>query len=208
MNTEDLKDQENDNTQSKEAETTESETTQQEQADDVAQENSENVSDEADAPDTNDTEVDEVEKLKQELGESKDKYLRLYSDFENFRRRTAKERIELSKTANKDLMVTLLSVLDDFDRAKKSIGDDPQEVAPVKEGFDITYKKLFKALEGKGLKEMEDAKGKDFDTEFHEAVTQFPAPSEDMKGKVIDVVEKGYMLDDKVIRFAKVVVGM
>ncbi len=149
---------------------------------------------------------DEVASLKRDLDESKDKYLRLYSEFENFRRRTAKERIELIKTAGEEVLTALLPVIDDFERAKKSI--DSQEVNPsVKEGVDLIYNKLTKTLEQKGVKAMEVEKGSDFNPEFHEAVTQFPAPDESLKGKVVDVIEKGYLLGDKVIRFAKVVTG-
>jgi molecular chaperone GrpE len=149
---------------------------------------------------------DELSVLKKELEESKDKYLRLYSEFENFRRRTAKERVELIKTAGEDVLSVLIPVVDDFERAKKSI--DGQEIdASVKEGVDLIYHKLIKVLDQKGLKAMEVEKGNDFNPEFHEAVTQFPAPDESLKGKVIDVVEKGYVLGDKVVRFAKVVTG-
>ena len=149
---------------------------------------------------------DEVTVLKRELEESKDKYLRLYSEFDNYRRRTAKERVELIKTAGEDVLAVLIPVVDDFERAKKSI--DGQEIeASVKEGVDLIYNKLIKVLDQKGLKAMEVETGHEFNPELHEAVTQFPAPDESLKGKVIDVVEKGYVLGDKVIRFAKVVTG-
>ena len=134
----------------------------------------------------------------------KEKYLRLYSEFENFRRRTNKERLDWMQTASKDLMVELLPVVDDMERAMKSM----QQAGDVKsvEGMELVFKKLYSTLEKKGLKPMQ-AQGESFDPEIHEAVTQFEAPSEDMKGKVIDELEKGYFLNDKVIRFAKVVVG-
>jgi|TARA_R110000737_G_scaffold346372_2_gene376083 molecular chaperone GrpE len=149
---------------------------------------------------------DEVTVLKRELEESKDKYLRLYSEFDNYRRRTAKERVELIKTAGEDVLAVLIPVVDDFERAKKSI--DGQEIeASVKEGVDLIYNKLIKVLDQKGLKAMEVETGHEFNPELHEAVTQFPAPDDSLKGKVIDVVEKGYVLGDKVIRFAKVVTG-
>ncbi len=151
-------------------------------------------------------ELSETEKLSRELAEQKDKFIRLYSEFENFRRRTAKEKIDLISTASEGLMKELIPVLDDFDRAMKSF-EDATEVEPVKEGISLIQDKFQKTLAAKGLKPIEDAKGKEFDTEFHEAVTQFPAPSEDMKGKVIDQVEQGYMLGEKVIRYSKVVVG-
>lgn len=151
-------------------------------------------------------EEDELSAAKKELEESKDKYLRLYSEFENFRRRTAKERLELIKTAGEDVLGSLIPVVDDFERAKKSI-DGLEVEASVKEGVDLIYNKLLKVLDQKGLKAMEVEKGHDFNPELHEAVTQFPAPDESLKGKVIDVLEKGYVLGDKVIRFAKVVTG-
>ena len=145
------------------------------------------------------------EKLEAELTEAKDKYLRLYSEFENFRRRNAKERIELIKTASSDLMVDLLSTIDDFERAQQA-NEKQEDLAAIKEGFDLINNKLLKTLEAKGLKLMETPKGTDFDADLHEAVTQFPA-DEELKGKIIDTVEKGYYLGEKVIRFAKVVIG-
>lgn len=140
-----------------------------------------------------------------EIAELKDKYLRLYADFENFRRRTAKEKGELRATASEDLMVALLPVVDDFERALKSI-ETTTNVATLQEGVSLIQSKLAKTLEGKGLKPMQ-AQGQTFDADLHESVTQFPAPSEDLKGKVIDEIEKGYYLNDKVIRFAKVIIG-
>ncbi|GAA4453872.1 nucleotide exchange factor GrpE [Nibrella saemangeumensis] len=140
-----------------------------------------------------------------ELAELKDKYLRLYADFENFRRRTAKEKLELVSTANEGLLVSLLPVVDDFERAMQSL-EKTSDVAALKEGVSLIFHKLTKTLEAKGLKPM-TAKGEPFNADVHESVTQFPAPSDDLKGKVIDEVEKGYYLNDKVIRFAKVVVG-
>ncbi len=134
----------------------------------------------------------------------REKYLRLYSEFENFRRRTTKERLEWMQTASKDLMVEMLPIVDDMERAIKSMQQAENNSAV--EGMELIYKKMYSTLEKKGLKPM-NAQGETFDPEIHEAVTQFEAPSEDMKGKVIDVLEKGYFLNDKVIRFAKVVVG-
>lgn len=134
----------------------------------------------------------------------RDKYLRLYSEFENFRRRTTKERLDLLQNASKGLMQELLPVIDDMERAINALQGDENSVA--REGMELVFKKFYGTLEKKGLKPME-AKGEAFDPEIHEAVTQFDAPSEDMKGKVIDEVEKGYYLNDKVLRFAKVVVG-
>lgn len=149
-------------------------------------------------------EVDEATALKAELEEAKDKYLRLYSEFENFRRRNAKERLELIKTANEELVTALLPVLDDFERATKAMGED---VKAVKEGVELIYNKLNKSLEQKGLKPMGDLKGKDFDADLHEAITHTPAPEESLKGKIVDVIENGYYLNDKVIRYAKVIIG-
>ncbi|MBV6645226.1 MAG: nucleotide exchange factor GrpE [Cyclobacteriaceae bacterium] len=151
------------------------------------------------------TEDDEVD-LEAELAESKDKYLRLYSEFENFRRRTSKEKLEIINTASKDVVIDLLSILDDFDRAFKSF-DEKAEVKTVKEGMDLIFNKLSKTLEGKGLKKMEINPGDEFDEEFHDAITQIPAPDKKLVGKIVDVVEQGYYLNDKVIRFAKVVTG-
>ena len=131
----------------------------------------------------------------------KDKNLRIFAEFENFRRRTAKERMELFTTANKDMMTALLPILDNFERSIKANNYTDED------GTVLIYKQLKSELEKKGLKEMEDSKGKVLDTEFHEAITNIPAPKEDMKGKIIDIVEKGYMLGEKVIRYAKVVVG-
>lgn len=148
----------------------------------------------------------EIEKLKAEVQEAKDKYLRLYSEFENFRRRTAKERLDLIKTANEDLMTSLLPVMDDFQRAQKAL-EESEDHKASKEGFDLIYNKFNNILQQKGLKPMSDKAGSEFNTEFHEAISQMPVEKKKMKGKIIDVVEKGYYLDDKVIRFAKVVIG-
>jgi molecular chaperone GrpE len=151
-------------------------------------------------------EDDELAKLKNEVGEMKEKYLRLYSEFENYRKRNARERIELISSANRDLIVELLPVLDDFERASEAVqngGGDDHAV----EGYKLIYKRLQNILKSQGLKEIEDGRGSDFDTEFHEAVAQFPVEDDKLKGKIYDVVEKGYFLNDKVIRFAKVVTG-
>ncbi|WP_019987972.1 nucleotide exchange factor GrpE [Rudanella lutea] len=145
------------------------------------------------------------DKTYKELVELKDKYLRLYADFENFRRRTAKEKMELIANANEGMLVALLPVVDDFERAMQAI-DKADDVAAVKEGVSLIYHKLSRTLESKGLKPMV-AKGEVFNADLHESITQFPAPSDDLKGKVIDETERGYYLNDKVIRFAKVIVG-
>lgn len=151
-------------------------------------------------------EADELEMLKSELGEAKDKYLRLFSEFENFRRRTAKERLELIGTANEDLMRSLLPIMDDFERADKAF-DEKGEIKSFKEGYDLIFNKLKNITESKGLKAMETKQGDDFSDEVHEAITQIPAPEDKLKGKIVDIVEKGYFLGEKVIRFAKVVTG-
>ena len=135
------------------------------------------------------------------LAVEKDKNLRLFAEFENFRKRTAKERLELFSTANKDILTALLPVLDNFERSIKA-NNYTEEDGPV-----LIYKQLKTELEKKGLKEMEDPIGNVLDTEFHESITNIPAPSEEQKGKIIDTVEKGYLLGEKVLRYAKVVVG-
>lgn len=146
------------------------------------------------------------EKLTIEVAEAKDKYLRLYSEFENFRRRTAKERLELTKVAVSDLVSNLLPVVDDFQRAQDA-NEKQDDIKAVKEGFDLISSKLLKTLEQKGLKIMVTEKGEDFDADLHEAITQFPVEEKDLKGKIVDTIEKGYYLGDKVVRFAKVVIG-
>lgn len=145
------------------------------------------------------------QKQQEEINEWKDKFLRLFSEFDNYKKRNARERIELTKTASADIIRKMLPVLDDLERALKSAGDDAA-LAPYKQGVELILNKMMGILEKEGLKPI-DAKGQPFDTDYHEALTNIPAPSEDLKGKVVDEVEKGYMLHDKVIRFAKVVVG-
>lgn len=144
------------------------------------------------------------DKLKDELAQANDKYLRLYAEFDNFRRRTIKEREDARKTEGKDVIVALLPVLDDFERALRAM-DKATEVASVKEGVELIQNKLKGVLTQKGLKEMKSI-GQPFDADIHEAVTSVPVPDE-QKGQVIDEMEKGYELNDKVIRFAKVIVG-
>ncbi len=159
------------------------------------------------------TPEDQIVALQMQLGEQKDKFIRLYSEFENYRRRTAKERTELIQTAGKGVLEAILPVLDDFQRAEKSFptateGEelDPMIVA-LRDSVKLVHQKLRRTLEQKGLKPMESAIGAPFDPDLHEAITQIPAPSEDMKGKVIDEIERGYYLGDKILRFTKVVVG-
>ncbi len=149
--------------------------------------------------------VDELTKLQAELDDTKDKYLRLVAEFDNFRKRTSKERIELIQTSTQELMTAVLPVIDDFERAAKSM-ETATDLAPVKEGLDLIHQKLKSILTQKGLKPMESL-GQPFNADLHEAITNIPAPSEDQKDLVLDEVERGYMLGEKVIRFAKVVVG-
>ncbi len=154
---------------------------------------------------TVDPREEELVSLRKQLDEYKDKHLRLYADFDNFKKRNAKERLELISTASKDVIKEMLPVVDDFERALKA-AETATDVAAVKEGMHLIYQKLVRNLEGKGLKAIE-SKGNDFNVELHEAITEIPAPTPDMAGKVIDEVEKGYYLNDRIIRFAKVVVG-
>ncbi|WP_203256838.1 nucleotide exchange factor GrpE [Hyunsoonleella ulvae] len=151
-------------------------------------------------------EISVEDKLKEELQGEKDKFLRLFAEFENYKKRTSRERVELFKTAGKEIMLELLPVLDDFERALTHIEDD-KEAEELRKGVLLIYQKLLSTLEKKGLSVAEVAKGDTFDAEVHTAITQIPAPSDDLKGKVVDVVEKGYKLGDTIIRFPKVVVG-
>jgi molecular chaperone GrpE len=137
--------------------------------------------------------------------EANDKFLRLYSEFDNFKKRNVRERMELIKSAGADVLKSILPVLDDFDRAIRA-NETAQDIKAVKEGFNLINQKLYTLLESKGLKKME-VKGQPLDTDLHEAITQIPAPTEDLKGKVVDVIENGYYLNDGVLRHAKVIVG-
>ncbi len=148
--------------------------------------------------------VDKVN-LEDQFKEEKDKFLRLFAEFENYKRRTAKERIELFSTASEEVMVSLLPILDDFDRASTEIEKDKDN--EVFKGVLLIKNKLFDSLKSKGLALIEVNKGDEFNADDHEAVTQIPAPSKDMEGKIIDVIEKGYKLGEKVIRYPKVVIG-
>jgi molecular chaperone GrpE len=147
----------------------------------------------------------EMEKLKGELAEANDKYLRKVAEFENYKRRSAKERIDLIQTAGKDVIADLLDVLDDCDRAQKQL-DNSQDATAIKEGVMLVFNKLRNSLQSKGLKAMQTIE-QEFNPDLHEAITEIPAPSDELKGKVIDEVIKGYYLNDKIIRHAKVVVG-
>jgi molecular chaperone GrpE len=175
----------------------------------ITPENNEmNINADADVPGnthlSNEGAEDAVEKIQAELEEQKDKYLRLFAEFDNFKRRTAKERIELFQTAGKDVIVSMLEVMDDCDRAEKQM-QNSDDVAAIKEGIGLVFGKLRSTLSNKGLKAMQSI-NTEFDVEKHEAITEVPA-ADNMKGKVVDEVEKGYYLNDKIIRFAKVVVG-
>lgn len=155
-------------------------------------------------PSSNEGAEDAMEKLQSELEEQKDKYLRLFADFDNFKRRNAKERLELIQTAGKDVIISMLEVLDDCDRAEKQL-QESDDMAANKEGVLLVFNKLRNSLQGRGLKAMESLHT-DFNVEKHEAITEINT-SDELKGKVADEIEKGYYLNDKLIRFAKVVVG-
>lgn len=145
------------------------------------------------------------EQLSQDLAKEKDKYLRLFAEFENYKRRTAKERIDLFKTANQEVLLALLPVLDDFDRAIIEINKSEDEL--LTKGVELIHEKLKNTLIAKGLEQVDVNAGDAFNADFAEAITQIPAPSDSMKGKIVDVLEKGYKLGDKIIRFPKVVIG-
>lgn len=150
-------------------------------------------------------ELSPEEKLSEELATEKDKFLRLFAEFENYKRRTSKERIDLFKTANQEVLLALLPVLDDFDRAMTQISKSEDEL--MLKGVELIHGKLKDILVSKGLEQVEVKAGDAFDADFAEAITQIPAPTPDLKGKIVDVVEKGYKLGDKIIRFPKVVTG-
>ena len=164
--------------------------------------NIENVSEnqEINAP-----ELSVEEQLQEELAKEKDKFLRLFAEFENYKKRTTKERIDLFKTANQEVLQAMLPVLDDFDRAWAQISKSQEEALVT--GVQLIHDKLKSTLVSKGLEEVEVKAGDAFDADFAEAITQIPAPSDDLKGKIVDVIEKGYKLGDKIIRFPKVVIG-
>lgn len=148
---------------------------------------------------------DEVDRLKDEVQEQKDKYLRLFAEFDNFRKRSARENLELRQTAGKEVIISLLDVLDDSDRAEKQL-QTTDDLTQIREGVQLVFSKLRSTLQSRGLKAMQSV-NTDFDVEKHEAITEIPVPDPKKKGKVIDEVQKGYYLNDKIIRFAKVVVG-
>ncbi len=146
----------------------------------------------------------EVEKLKKEVQSLQEKYLRQVAEFDNFRKRTAREKVELMQTAGKDVILSLLPVIDDMDRAEKQM--ESSQDGELKHGIHLIFQKFRNLLQAKGLKQMQVI-GEDFNPDFHEAITEIPAPSPELKGKVVDELEKGYYLNDKILRFAKVVVG-
>ena len=181
----------------------------QEQATEETQAKAEETSDKKVADEAEEEEapkLSEEEQLRIDLAEAKDKYIRLYSEFENFRRRTSKEKLEMASTANASLMESLLPVLDDFERALKN-ADEQADENNLSEGVGLIHTKLVNTLTQKGLKAMEVNAGDDFDADKHEAITQIPAPDESLKGKIVDVIEKGYTLGERIVRFAKVVTG-
>jgi len=156
----------------------------------------------SETPDSNE---DKMSDMSAQIAEWKDKYLRLQAEFDNYRKRTLKEKMELIDSAGKEVIKSLLVILDDFDRAEEAFGKS-DNIETLREGLGLIHTKLVKVLEEKGLTGIE-ATGETFDTDYHEAITKIPAPSEELKGKVIDTVERGYKLKDKVIRYSKVVVG-
>jgi molecular chaperone GrpE len=174
------------------------------QNEEILSENNEPTEKVTDQTSANTPEEISVEKLQTELAEQKEKFIRLYSEFENFRRRTAKEKLDLIQSANEQLIKTLLPVIDDFDRAGKAFTDKNDKEL---EGFFLIHSKFKKVLDQAGVKMMDVKAGSEFNADLHEAITQIPAPDDTLKGKVVDVIEPGYLLNDKVIRFAKVVVG-
>lgn len=171
----------------------------------MATQSEENPTDEA-TPEVEAAEELTVEqKLEEELAKEKDKFLRLFAEFENYKKRTSKERIDLFRTANQEVLQAMLPVLDDFDRAMTQIAKSEDEV--LLKGVELIHEKLKSTLVSKGLEEVEIKAGDSFDADFAEAITQIPAPSDDLKGKIVDVIEKGYKLGDKIIRFPKVILG-
>lgn len=176
-----------------------------EEKDMMQQEEQEQSSTPGEAPTPENTPENELGLLKAELAEQKEKFIRLYAEFDNFKRRNAKERVELILTAGREVIQAMLEVVDDCERAEKQM-QKTDDLGQVKEGIQLVFAKLRNILQSKGLKEMKSI-GEEFNPDFHEAITEIPVPDENMKGKVVDEVEKGYTLNEKIIRFAKVVVG-
>ncbi len=148
---------------------------------------------------------EKIEELQAIIEQRNDQLLRLHAEFDNYRKRTLKEKMELTKSAGESLLVNILPVLDDFERAIKSM-EEATEIEPVKEGIRLIYKRFDEFVKSNGVKEIESFE-KEFDTDLHEAITKIPSPTDELKGKVVDVIQKGYLLNEKVIRFAKVVIG-
>lgn len=169
-------------------------------------ENTQNEDGQTQEETVNTPEPTELEKLQAENKELKDKHMRLYAEFENFRRRTQKEKLDLMVSGGVDIVKSLLPILDDYERGNKALAEST-DVEEIKKGQELIQQKLLNILNGKGLQPMENTIGQVFDTDFHEAITQFPAQDDDMKGKVMDQVETGYMFNEKVLRYAKVVVA-
>lgn len=152
-----------------------------------------------------DKSAEQIELLENSLAQKNDQFLRLQAEFDNYRKRTLKEKMELIKSAGESILVNILPVIDDFERAMKAM-ENASEIGPVKEGIDLIYKRFSDFMRMNGVKEIE-ANEKDFNTDLHEAITKIPAPNEELKGKVVDVIQKGYTLNEKVIRFSKVIIG-
>jgi molecular chaperone GrpE len=176
-----------------------------EEKDMMQQEEQEQSTPPAEEPTAENTPENELDLLKAELAEQKEKFIRLYAEFDNFKRRNAKERVELIQTAGREVIQAMLEVVDDCDRAEKQM-QKTDDLVQIKGGIQLVFSKLRNTLQAKGLKEMKSI-GEEFNPDFHEAITEIPTPDENMKGKVVDEVEKGYTLNEKIIRFAKVVVG-
>ena len=172
---------------------------------DTVNETIENQANEAQLDIESAEELSVEQKLEEELTKEKDKFLRLFAEFENYKKRTTKERIDLFKTANQEVLQAMLPVLDDFDRAIVQISKSDDEL--LLKGVELIHEKLKSTLVSKGLEEVEVRTGDAFNADYAEAITQIPAPSDDLKGKIVDVLEKGYKLGDKIIRFPKVVIG-
>ena len=182
-----------------------SELNQDETIENQAEEISGDAIDEVEEQEPEVEELSEIEQLKLDLEKEKDKFLRLFAEFENYKRRTSKERIELFKTANQDVMTAMLPVLDDFDRALTEIKKTKDK--NLIKGVELIHNKFQETLKNKGLEAMDVKHGDSFDADVHEAITQIPASSAKLKGKIVDVVERGYKLGDRIIRFPKVVTG-
>ncbi len=176
------------------------------------QQNAQNIGGEPSETGDNETKLPEsgatqITQLEEQLAEMNDKYLRLFSDFDNYRKRTARERVELVKTAGEDFFKAVLPVIDDFERGLKAMNENQNDISSLKEGVELIFNKFINILTARGLQPIV-CEGQHFNDDLHEAVTSIPAPQDDLKGKVVDVLEKGYLLNEKVIRYAKVVVGL